>query len=117
VHRCLSKQGNYRSLRASPQYAIVALPVAETRMISATNQAALVEMETPARGLVPLAGAALAFLGREVAPRLADVLVAALERRLTRPTTTTIAPLSMSSQSFGAQGRVERRQARYRGGR
>ncbi len=37
--------------------------------------------------VVPVVGAALAFLGREVAPRLAMYLVDALERRLTRPPT------------------------------
>jgi ferredoxin len=36
-----------------------------------------------------LAGAALAFVGREVAPRLADAFVTALERRLTRATSRT----------------------------
>ena len=38
------------------------------------------------RTLAPWAGATLAFIGREVAPRLADALVAALERGLTRVT-------------------------------
>ena len=38
------------------------------------------------RTLAPWAGATLAFVGREVAPRLADALVAALERGLTRVT-------------------------------
>jgi len=86
-------------------------------MVSATNQAALPEMITPARGLVPLAGAALAFLGREVAPRLADVLVAALERRLACSPVPTIIPASLSSQKPAAMSRRERRQARYgRGG-
>jgi NAD-dependent dihydropyrimidine dehydrogenase PreA subunit len=96
---------------------IVALPATESRIVPARDQAALPETAAPARSLVPLAGAALTFLGREVAPRLADVLIAALERRLARPTTTAIAPLSTSSRSLTAQGRGERRQARYRGGR
>jgi Fe-S-cluster-containing hydrogenase component 2 len=38
------------------------------------------------RTLAPWAGATLAFVGREVAPRLADALIAALERRLARAT-------------------------------
>ena len=81
--------------------AIVALPAVESHL-------------TPARSLAPLAGAALAFLGREVAPRLADVLIAALERRLARPATTIIAPVSTYSRILTAQGRGKRRQARYR---
>jgi len=86
-------------------------------MVPVRDQAALPETAAPARGLAPLAGAALAFLGREIAPRLADALIAALERRLARPTTTSIAPASSSSRSPTAQGRGEQRQARYRGGR
>ena len=96
---------------------IVALPVVESRIVLARGQAALPEMAAPARGLAPLAGAALAFFGREVAPRLADAEVAALERRLARPPMTTITPLSTSSSSLTAQNRVKRRQVRYRGGR
>lgn len=96
---------------------IVALPAAESRMVPARDQTALPETAAPARGLASLAGAALAFLGREIAPRLADVLIAALERRLARPTTTSIAPVSTSSRSLTAQGRGERRQARHRRGR
>ncbi len=96
---------------------IVALPAAESQIIPARGQATLLETAAPARSLAPLAGAALAFLGREIAPRLADVLIAALERRLARPTTTSIAPVSTSSRSLTAQGRGERRQARHRGGR
>lgn len=96
---------------------IVAPPAAESRIIPVPAQAALPETAAPARGLVPLAGAALTFLGREVAPRLADALIAALERRLARPVTTAIAPVSTSSRSHTTRGRGERRQARYRGGR
>jgi ferredoxin len=96
---------------------IVALPVVESRIVLAREQAALPEMAAPARGLAPLAGAALAFLGREVAPRLADALVAALERRLTRSPTTTIAPASSFSRRPTAKSGGERRQARYRCGR
>jgi hypothetical protein len=67
---------------------------------------------------MPLAGAALTFLGREVAPRLADVMIAALERRLARPTTTAVALTSAPSRNLASQGRGEqRKQARYRVGR
>jgi Fe-S-cluster-containing hydrogenase component 2 len=95
---------------------IVALPAAGSHLVPGRDQAALPEMAAPARGLATLAGAALAFLGSEVAPRLADVLIDALERRLARPATTTVAPVSTSSRSHTARSRGERRQARYRGG-
>lgn len=96
---------------------IMALPAAESRMVPARDQVALPEKAASARGLAPLAGAALTFLGREIAPRLTDVLIAALERRLARPTTTSIAPAASSSRSPTAKSRGEQRQARYRGGR
>jgi hypothetical protein len=66
---------------------------------------------------MPLVGAALTFLGREVAPRLADVMIAALERRLARPTTTAVALTSAPSRNLTSQGRGEQKQTRYRGGR
>ncbi|MBN1428531.1 MAG: 4Fe-4S binding protein [Anaerolineae bacterium] len=59
---------------------------------------------------------ALAFAGREIVPRLADVLIVALENRLTRPKTVS-GMASMPSNHFTGQGRGQRRQARYRGGR
>jgi len=96
---------------------IVALPVVESRMIPALTQKTLPETATPTRGLAPLAGAALAFLGREVAPRLADVLITALERRFAHPLSTAIAPASPPSRSQTARDKGERKQARFRGGR
>lgn len=95
---------------------LMALPAAESSMIPAPIQTALSETEAPAHGLALLAGAALTFLGREVAPRLVDVLITALECRLARPTTTAIARVSTSSRSLAVKGRGERRQARFRGG-
>jgi Fe-S-cluster-containing dehydrogenase component len=96
---------------------IVALPAAESFMIPAPTQTSLPEPAAPARGLALLAGAAMAFLGREVAPRLADVLVAALERKLARPTTTATTMLYTSPRGLTKQSSGKRRQARYRGGR
>lgn len=96
---------------------IVAMPVVESRTIPALTQKSLPETTTPICRLAPLGGAALAFLGREVAPRLADMLLTVLERRLAHPVTTTIFPVSTSSRSHTAPGRGERRQIRYRGGR
>jgi NAD-dependent dihydropyrimidine dehydrogenase PreA subunit len=113
---CPSEAITARSI-LKPSVSIMTLPAAESRPVPVRDQAALPEMAAPARGLAPLAGAALAFLGREVAPHLADALIAALERRLARPPMTTITPLSTSSRSLTAQNRGKRRQARYRGGR
>lgn len=96
---------------------IAARPVAETQIIPAPNPTVLTETAAPVHGLAPLAGAALAFLGREVAPRLVDVLVNALERRLTQPTTTSITPSNASARVSTTQRRCAQRQARYRGGR
>jgi NAD-dependent dihydropyrimidine dehydrogenase PreA subunit len=59
------------------------------------------------------AGAALAFVGREVAPRLADALVAALERRLTRVTSQANRS-SRQSASSGRPGRAYRLRKRKR---
>jgi len=95
---------------------IVALPVIETSTNPAPIQKALPESAAPARGLAPLAGVALAFLGHEVAPRLADMLLTVLERKLAQPVTITNAPVSTSSRSHTAPGRHEQRQIRYRGG-
>ncbi len=96
---------------------IAARPVAETQIIPAPNPTVLPETAAPARGLAPLAGAALAFLGHEVAPRLVDVLVNALERRLAQPTATVINPSNTSASVLTTQSRGKQRQARYRGGR
>jgi len=93
----------------------VALPAAESRPIPAPEQAALPEKLTPARSLAPLAGTGLAVLGREIVPRLAEVLLATLERRLTRPATAKIAPLSEPSTRMAAQS-GEQRRVRYRRG-
>lgn len=98
--------------------AIAALPAAESRIVLVQKRVALPETASPARGLIPLAGAALTFLGREVVPRLADVMITALERRLARPTTTAVALTSAPSRNLASQGRGEqRKQSRYRGGR
>ncbi len=96
---------------------IAVQPKAETLIIPAPNVVVLPEASTPARGLAPLAGAALAFLGREIAPRLVDVLANALDRRLTQPKTTVITPANPSARICTTQRRGAQRQARYRGGR
>ena len=82
--------------------------------------------------VVPVVGTALAFLGREVAPRLATVLMDALDRRLShQPTlrpldklrttqaqdTATVGSTNNSAPSSGGKGRQKgrRRQHRRRG--
>ncbi len=96
---------------------IVALPAAESQIVPVRSRVALPETTSPARGLVPLAGATLTFLGREVAPRLADTLIAALERRLAQPTTTAIPLLSTQSSMLTKHSSGQKKQARYCGGR
>jgi NAD-dependent dihydropyrimidine dehydrogenase PreA subunit len=76
----------------------------------------LPEKAVPNRGLRPLAGAALAFLGNEVAPRLVDVLIKSIENRLAQPTATSISRSIPSSQEYGLQYGGQRKQIRYRGG-
>jgi NAD-dependent dihydropyrimidine dehydrogenase PreA subunit len=96
---------------------IAVLPAAEPRLVPVQGQAALPETAAPARGQRPIAGSVLAFLGSDVAPRLVDVLITALERRLSRLTTSSVIPVSTSSRIPAIQGRGERRQARYHRGR
>jgi len=76
----------------------------------------LPETAIPVRGLKPLAGSVLAFMGSEVAPRLVDVLIKSIERRLAQPTATTISPSISSSRDYSLQSRGQRKQIRYRGG-
>lgn len=95
---------------------IAVLPLTESGLVTRQQSAALPDTAVPTRSLVPMFGTALAFLGSEVAPRLVDVLVNALERRLTQSRTTAITTLSTSSRSLTAQSKGKQRQARYRGG-
>jgi NAD-dependent dihydropyrimidine dehydrogenase PreA subunit len=95
------------------QAQIVALP----KPVPAPITGIPVERETPTRSIAPAAGAVLAFLGSEVVPRLVDVLVTALERRLTVPTTGTTSSIPTSPRRFARSNRGIRRQARYRGRR
>ncbi len=96
--------------------ALTKLPAAASPSIPTREQVLSPEALPPVRGLVPLAGAALAFLGREAAPHLVDVVVTALERRLTQTTTTTVSPLSTASRDFTTHNRGQRRQIRQRKG-
>jgi NAD-dependent dihydropyrimidine dehydrogenase PreA subunit len=94
-----------------------ALTVTETQAIPSPTRVALPTAEPPNHGLAALAGTALAFLGREVAPRLVDALATALESRLTRPATNARTSSLVSSKSPTSTSRGIRRQTRYRGRR
>ncbi|MBN2388573.1 MAG: 4Fe-4S binding protein [Anaerolineales bacterium] len=92
------------------------LPIVETRMVPAPAMIAAPETQAPAREAAPLAGALLALLGREVAPRLANILLDALDRRLKQPEmTTSTSSLPAPVRRPDARGRREQRQVRRRG--
>jgi Fe-S-cluster-containing hydrogenase component 2 len=100
-----------------PSISTITLPKIEVRPVPMQEKVAAPETVAPTRGVVPLAGAALAFLGREAAPRLVDVLVNLLETKLTQSKMTTAPPVSTSTRIQTVGGRGERRQTRYRRGR
>lgn len=103
---------------ACPNGAITVLPVPipGRSIVSLTPiQTTPLEIAATANGKRPLAEAALSFLGHEVAPRLIDMLMTVVERKLVQSTATT--PVVTSSQIHTTRGRNERRQIRYRGGR
>jgi NAD-dependent dihydropyrimidine dehydrogenase PreA subunit len=89
--------------------------VTETHNNPAPARTLLPAANPPDHSLTAMAGTALTFLVHEVAPRLVDVLAAALERRLERPITTAVSPLPDNSKAHVIQGRGNRRRARLRG--
>ncbi len=91
---------------------IAAVPVAETQAVPLPGK-----VTSPPRVMTDLAGTVLALLGRELVPRLADLLVAALEQRLKQPIRTVITPFPASSRVLTNRRRPHRRQTRYRGRR
>jgi NAD-dependent dihydropyrimidine dehydrogenase PreA subunit len=109
---------------ACPNEAITVIPMPAQSMTSmvlpASNSRPVPvqpEITAPERRIAPLAGTALAFFGQEIAPRLVDIFIAALERRLAQPRTDLITPSTRSVWNQTAQGRGQRKQIRYRGGR
>jgi len=71
----------------------------------------------PSRKLAPWAETALAFMGREIVPRITDALIAALERRLTRPARSPVTitqPLAPRGRIISARARRRRRRAGWR---
>jgi Fe-S-cluster-containing hydrogenase component 2 len=99
-----------------PSPSTMALPATESRMVVAPSKTELPEVVSPTRSLEPLSKVALAFLGTEVAPRVVDVLITALERKLAQPKSAAVVPSSTSSKVITPHGRGKQRQIRYRGG-
>jgi NAD-dependent dihydropyrimidine dehydrogenase PreA subunit len=64
--------------------------------------------------VVPVVGAALAFLGREVAPRLATYLVDVLDRRLSHQPNTVGSTKNLAPSSSGRKGGQKGRRRRHR---
>jgi Pyruvate/2-oxoacid:ferredoxin oxidoreductase delta subunit len=96
---------------------VAVLTAPESRPALVQSKVALPEATSPARTAVQLAGTALAFIGREAAPRLIDVLVTALERRLTAPETSASPSLPIPSSDPAGSSRGIRKQIRFRRGR
>jgi Fe-S-cluster-containing hydrogenase component 2 len=82
--------------------------VVESGPVFVRDLAALSKRKTPSRSLGSLAGAALVVLGREVVPRLVDVLISALEPKLARPTTTAAIPFNTSSRNYITHNKGQR---------
>jgi ferredoxin len=111
-------------VEACPNEAIlVVIEPAEEKAISLREQpapeVALAEPHRPPAPLrsqvVPLVGAALAFLGREVAPRLATVLMDALDRRLSHQPNTVGSTQNLTpSSKNGGKGRQKGQRRRHR---
>lgn len=103
---------------ACPAGAISAVPDTSMVLQQPTTLSTIAEARPILTKPRPWLASALAFAGREILPRLVDVLVDTVEHRLTRSTTAAIAnPASMSSRNFIAQGQGQRRQVCFRGGR
>ena len=106
----------YPSETLEPMVTCMTLPVPDSQPVQFRQQAAILEPASPTRGIAPVTGAMLAYLGREAAPRLIDALVSALERRLARPITPITKPSSSSSNNMTRTSSDKQRQVRYRGG-
>ena len=91
-------------LTVCPQKAIVAIlekePVSDTfSFVPVQPQPAAVQYARPTSSIVPWVGTALAFVGREILPRLAVSLLEVWDRRSRQPTSLSDAPPSASSNS------------------
>jgi len=96
-----------------------AISLRESSLLQPVPEVALAEphrIPAPLRTkVVPVVGTALAFLGREVAPRLVMYLVDALDRRLSRQQPATISSTNnLAPSSSGGKGGQRGRRHRHR---
>ena len=94
----------------------MALAATPTNPVSLPTNKGLQESVNSKRSLAPVAGAALAFLGSEVAPRLIDLLMTALERKFVQTEPVVRDPLFIPSRTLERRSKGIRRQTRHRGG-
>jgi ferredoxin len=107
-------------VEACPNGAIlVVIEPTEEKALSLREQPAPeVALAEPHRTkVVPIVGAALAFLGREVAPRLAMYLVDALDRRLSQQPAAVSSTNNLAPSSDGKGGQEGRRRRHRRRGK
>jgi len=74
-------------------------------------------VEAASSSLAPWFGTAVAFMGREIVPRIAEALIATLERRLSRPGSlpaTISQPMALQSRSSAGRPRRQRRRVGWR---
>jgi ferredoxin len=93
---------------------LVVIEPAEEKAISLREQPAPeVALAEPRRSrVVPVVASALAFLGREVAPRLVTYLVDALDRRQSSPVSSINSMTPLSGAKGGQKGRHRRHRRR-----
>ena len=104
-------------VEACPNEAIlVVIEPAQERAVSLREQPTPeVVLAEPRRSKVmPVVGAALAFLGREVTPRLATYLLDAVDRRLSQQQPATVSSTNNLAPSSGGKGRQRDRRHRHR---
>jgi ferredoxin len=102
--------------KSMPVSSITIRPLTDSGTSIRQQPVLLQETTAAKRELKPLAGAALAFIGSEVAPRLLDILMKSIERSIAHPTTT-----ASSTPAFRPRNHSEKRgfrkQVRHRGGK
>jgi|GEM_PF-621911 len=104
-------------LTASSEVVVTQQPTIQLKPI--VHQKAIIPpvSQESTHGIKSLAGAALSFLGSEVAPRVIDVVIKSIEQRLAQPASTTLPPSPASSKNYNLPAGGQRKQTRYRGGK
>lgn len=69
------------------------------------------------RGMKPVLGAVLTFLGNELAPRMVDIILKSIESKLKQPAANEISTSISPSSDTSRQRKGRQKQIRYRGGR